>query len=306
MDTRLYAKRILPEGEECYVLPFHVSLEGLESALICRDDEDYDIMTKNIFVSALRANIIVIIYGVVSNHAHVGVLAKCRSDVEKYVNELKRVQSMWISRKYGDRHILEETNNCISEIDTLSYARNALAYIPRNALDNGAINVAEYKWTGFRGMFCQGKPNGRCVPVNSLTYRERERIMHTKMNLKNVRWLLNDEYELEPASTCDFIYLERIFNNDQSFFLSKIGGINASEVGFMLSSASKTKNTDSEFLRLVQECSNAWFKTNVQTLSLQEKIKLIHYLRKKWRMTVPQTARCLGMDRAVVGKLLHN
>jgi hypothetical protein len=34
--------RTLPNGRALLVRPFHVSLEGLKSAIICRDEEDYD------------------------------------------------------------------------------------------------------------------------------------------------------------------------------------------------------------------------------------------------------------------------
>ena len=34
--------RVLPSGSTCNVQPYHVCLEGLEKAVLCRDEEDYD------------------------------------------------------------------------------------------------------------------------------------------------------------------------------------------------------------------------------------------------------------------------
>lgn len=34
--------RVLPSGRKSRVSPFHISMEGLESATLCREDEDYD------------------------------------------------------------------------------------------------------------------------------------------------------------------------------------------------------------------------------------------------------------------------
>jgi len=39
-------QRVLPDGKTYPVQPFHVCLKGLEQAILCRDDEDYDTMVK--------------------------------------------------------------------------------------------------------------------------------------------------------------------------------------------------------------------------------------------------------------------
>lgn len=47
-------ERTLPDGSVCKVYPFHISLEGMEELIPCRDDEDYDVMEKYIFLCARR------------------------------------------------------------------------------------------------------------------------------------------------------------------------------------------------------------------------------------------------------------
>ena len=76
--------RLLPSGEFRNVQPFHVSMEGLEDAIICRDDEDYDVLVKYIAICSRRKNVIIIIYAVVSNHCHVAVLAMSQADADSY------------------------------------------------------------------------------------------------------------------------------------------------------------------------------------------------------------------------------
>ena len=85
--------RRLPDGTLCNVYPFHISYEGLEKAIICRDDTDCDNLVKCIAVCAHRKNVIIIIYAVVSNHAHVAVLARKYSEAENYAYEIKRTYS---------------------------------------------------------------------------------------------------------------------------------------------------------------------------------------------------------------------
>ena len=63
--------RKLPDGSSKRVEPYHVCLKGLETAVLCRDDEDYDVMVKILAVCAWRNNVIVITYSVEIGRAHV-------------------------------------------------------------------------------------------------------------------------------------------------------------------------------------------------------------------------------------------
>ena len=86
--------RRMPKGNICMVFPYHVSFEGLEKNIICRDDEDCDILVKTLAICARRKNVIIIIYAVVSNHAHVAVLAKTYEDADAFAKEVKRTYSL--------------------------------------------------------------------------------------------------------------------------------------------------------------------------------------------------------------------
>lgn len=304
MEGRLMVNRLLPDGSVRAVTLYHVSLEGLESALICRDEEDYDHMVKNIFLRALGVNVIVVIYGVVSNHAHVAILAASMEDAVKFANEVKKVQSMWLRRKYGEINLMLGHAADVTPVVTIQHARNVLAYIPRNALDNGADNVELYKWTGYRGMFCNGAVDGRTVRVSELSTRKVESIMHTGTDLSGVSWLLNERGEIEPASACDWRFLEALFNHDQAFFMRKIGDVNSAEITFRQSIEKSRKMTDGEFLKYVDSLSVRWYQSTTEGLSPAQKIKFLEYISKKVNLSVPQVARCLKLDRNTVAKVL--
>ena len=158
--------RQMPDGSVRYVQPYHVSMEGQETVVLCRDEEDYDAMVKIISVCARRKNVIVIIYAVVSNHSHVAILAICQEDADAFSEEIKRMYSMWFSRKYGRTGIMRTVDVKALLLDSDWYTRNALAYVPRNALDNGC-NVDEYPWSGYKAMFSGLPPTG--CPVASMS-----------------------------------------------------------------------------------------------------------------------------------------
>lgn len=293
--------RTLPDGSVMHVQPFHVCIKGLETAVLCRDQQDYDIMVKTICVSAWRKNVIVIIYTVVSNHSHIAVLAASQKDADMFGTDVKKVYSMWFSGRYGERKILRHVEVKAICLDSDWYVRNALAYIPRNALDNGC-NVNEYQWSGYGAMFCGDAPSG--LPVRNMTKREAFRIMHTKEDLSAVRWLTDDNDRLIPYSFCDHAYLEHVFNNDQSFFLKTIGGVNTAEMRYNLEEKPYKMLPDSEFLKSADEVSQRWFKCGIDNLSLEKKHKLIPYLYRTLKTSIPQLSRISGISRENIARML--
>lgn len=279
-------------------------MEGLERTILCRDEEDYDAMVKILCVSARRKNVILVIYAVVSNHCHAVVLARYQQDADDYGEEVKRMAAMWFSRKYGESGVLKGTDVKAICLDSDWYVRSALAYVPRNALDNGC-NVNEYPWSGYRAMFSQDvSKRVSARQVSSLPRDEMRRIMHTGDKLKDVPWLLDDSGRLIPSSICDSAYLEQAFGNDQSFFLRTIGSLNPAEMNQKLIDNPRMRLTDSEFYKYVAAVSLRWFKAELSILSLEQKARLIPYISRTMKTSVPQLARAFGLNRDVIRKML--
>lgn len=300
---QIIVPRKLPDNTVKRVSPFHVSMEGLELTVLCRDDEDYDTMVKQIVICARRTNVIVVIHVVVSNHAHVGVLAVSQQDADNFAQELKRVYALYFSIKYKEKGVLKRTDVKALLLDNEWYIRNALAYIPRNALDNGC-SVQDYKWSGFRAMFKTGPVTGG-RPVATLTKREREAVMHTGEDLRDVPWLLDKDGHLIPESFCDVEYLEQVFNHDQAFFLKIIGTLNPAEMQEKLLDAPRRILPDSELYKVVEDTAQHWFNTGLAQLPLEKKLRLLSYTRRTHKTTVNQLSRIFGLDRETVRKALR-
>ena len=293
--------RQMPDGSVRYAQPYHVSMEGQKTVVLCRDDEDYDAMVKIISVCARRKNVIVIIYAVVSNHSHVAILAICQEDADAFSEEIKRMYSMWFSRKYGRTGIMRTVDVKALLLDSDWYTRNALAYVPRNALDNGC-NVDEYPWSGYKAMFSGQPPTG--CPVASMSKEMKREVMHTGDKLTDVRWLVDDNGRLIPKSICDFEYLEQAFEHDQAYFLRTIGGQNSAEMRHKLVDAPRHMLTDNEFLKIAEETSQRWFSSPIDQISIDRKIRLIPYLFRTVKTTVPQLSRSFGLPREEVSHIL--
>ena len=298
------AIRTLPDGRLGRLHPFHVCLEGMEDTILCRDDEDYDAMVKIMAVASRRKNVIIVIYAVVSNHFHATVLALKQEDADLYGEDVKRVYSMWFSRKHGEHKAMKHVSVSALLLENDWHVRNALAYIPRNALDNGC-NVANYPWSGYAAMFRQKGETLKGKPVATLTKREREAVMHTGDDLTGTRWLLDGQNRLTPESICDTVYLEQAFNNDPAYFLKTIGSLNPAEMEWKLVNAPRQRLPDTDFLASVNDVSDRWFKLPAGDLSIEKKLRLIPYINRTMKTSIPQLARAFGLSRDEVARALR-
>ena len=145
--------RKLPDGTVQKVYPFHISLEGMESVLLCRDDEDYDHLEKSFYVSAWVNNCLVIIEITMSNHGHAGVLATDLESAIRLGEYAKKRHSQYLSWKYHETAVLARAHVDVQYLDTDWYVRNALAYIPATP----RMPVAGLKTTA-------GPVTGECLP----------------------------------------------------------------------------------------------------------------------------------------------
>ncbi len=293
----------LPDGSIRQLYPFHISMEGLETAILCRDDVDYDAMVKILCIAARRKNVIVVIYAVVSNHSHVAILAASQQEAHDYGQELKRMYAMWFRRKYGESSVLRRTDIKAILLDSDWYVRNALAYIPRNALDNGCP-INDYRWTGYRAMFRENNIPGPVRRVAGLTKRERESIMHTGDDLSGVSWLIDSKNELIPDSFCEHRYLEQAFEWDHAFFLKTLGGQNSAEMYNKLIDTPRQMQTDGEFFKRANETCQRWFKEDLSGISEERKTRLIPYLYRTCHTTIPQLSRAFGLSQSRVSLIL--
>lgn len=293
----------LPSGEIVKAFPFHVCLKGLENSILCRDDEDYDTIVKYIAICALRKNVAVVIYIVLSNHLHVTILTASQESADAYAEEIKRMASQWVSNKYKVFNLMKNVKASAILIDNDWHLLNTLAYVPRNALDNGS-SISSYKWSGYRAMF-KGKsiPNG-CKKISEFSARQLKRIFHTNDNIKGQNWYLNEQMELEPFGFCYNAYLESAFNNDESLFLKRIGSLNPAEMKFKLVDSPRTRINDTELFKEADDISRRWFDTGLEAIPFEKKIRLLPYIYRIKLTSVSQLARVFSLEKTQVASIL--
>ena len=215
--------------------------------------------------------------------------------------------SMWVSGRYGERKLLRRVDMKAPCLDSDWYLRNTLAYVPRNALDNGC-NVNEYRWSGYRAMFRGRIPPGAPGPIRKvaeMTRREHRALFHTGDDLSGVPWLVDADGCLVPESFCDTDYLEQAFNHDQAYYIRTIGTVNVAEMRQRLVDGPRSMHTDGEVLKDAAAEAQRWFGTDLSALSLLQKTRLIPFFNRTRKTTVRQLARVFGLDRETVHAILH-
>lgn len=303
MPFQRVVSRTLPNGKTARVYPFHISLEGLESNLLCRDDEDYDVVEKFMFISAWTSNTLIVIHIVMSNHGHMSILAPSWEEARKTAEVLKQKCAMYIADKYGEHNVLLGTKADVQLLDNDWYVRNTLAYIPRNVVELG-IRVEDYPWCSYRAMFARGVSSAGVKQVAALSRREKEALLHTHANLSRVPWQLDADGHLVPVTCCDWQYLESAFSGDQAFFLKSIGTVNCAEMEQKLVQNLRTRRKDSEFLVIVEDLCSRWFQKKPFELTPEQKTRLLPYIYHSYSTSAAQLARCLRMDRAEVERII--
>ena len=204
------------------------------------------------------------------------------------------------SRRSGS---LRHTSAVALYLDSEWYLRNTLAYVPKNALD-ALSRVEDYRWSGYRGMFCQGKAPDGIRKAWTLTRREKEACFHTHDSLDGVPWVINADGGLEPASACDHEYLESAFGNDQAYFLRTIGTVNMAEMHQKLVDNPRQRQNDTEMLKTIESIAQGWFKCGLLDLPLEKKARLLPYIYRSFRTSIAQLARCFGLHPDKVARMV--
>lgn len=237
-----------------------------------------------------------------SNHGHLAVLAENYDSAYRAAAAIKKNHSQYLANKYTQHGTMGGTDISVQYLDSDWYVRNALAYIPRNAIDTGA-RVEDYQWSSYRAYFCEKGKQG--TPVSQLSKRERERVFRTHTDLSRVPWLIDNLGYLIPSSACDCKYLESAFNNDQAFFLKTIGIVNCAEIHQQLVDNHRARKNDSEFMRTVNDIISRWWDIkDVVGLCIEKKTRLIPYLYRTHNTTVAQLARCVQLEKSQVEAIL--
>ena len=291
---KLVVVRKLPDGRVRTVFPFHMSLEGTDTFVLCRDAEDFDAAVKVMCMAAWRSNVLIVIYSVVSNHCRAVVLSESMENAVRFGEEVKRVYSMWLSRRYKVLRVMRGTSVKVIPLTDCARLRDALAFFPR---------CENNPWSGFGAMFSSAVPSD-VVRVSDLSRRDLYEYMHTGSRIKGVPWLLDASCRLVPQSFCDREYLEQAFDNDRTLWLQYVEAVDRVRMRETLIDTPRESKRDMELSYRVNLQCMKWYGMALGEISLEQKCRILPYMYRTSKTTVSQLARVFSMDPERVKRLL--
>lgn len=295
-----------------------ITTDHLEDRLIFKDAEDFRVGMNYVAMLAYKWRVSVLAFILMSNHLHL-VLYCTREEVERFMNELKRDYSRYLSMKYGSREHLRRNGVDIRLVTTENEAlERALAYVQMNCVAAGiCASPRDYPWgTGAcffagpaAGMPEAGPVKGKGVtgagvrPLAGLSARERYRILHTKAELPG-EWLVSDDGYIIPLSYVRVDYVENIFRTPHrmNYFLNSSS---KAKLRLETNERSLPAFSDQVIVAALQElCRSLFQKQRFSELSEDQKVELFRQLRFRFATNVNQIARVTGSPYEVVATYL--
>jgi len=197
---------------------YHVCTNGQETPTIIMDKEDFKVAHNYLALAGWKTGIEVLAYIIMSNHVHIMIICKDRNLAVRYIRSFKKLYSMYLSQKYDMSEALRGIEDSISLIDSISYFRNCVAYILRNALCARICKrIEDYPWSSYPCYFNMQAHEG-AGRISDLGIRERRRVLKTRMDLSECPYRVNSEGMIEAKHLSDTILSRRLLPVPENSF----------------------------------------------------------------------------------------
>lgn len=276
-----------------------VTTDHTEDRIWFRDEEDFKVGMNTVAVTACVLSVNVAAFILMSNHAHF-VLECTYEQAQEFISEFKRMYSRYLYHKYKVKDMLRRNDVDIRPLglDDESLER-AIAYVQMNSVAaNICLTAADYPWGSGNAFFNASAEKG--LPLDSLTGRERIRLLHSKKALPSSLRIGSQGYVL-PSSYIMVRFVETLFRSPKRMM-------------YFLQSSSKARlrlekaGTESPSFRdqiisaAISDLTRTLFrKDSFQVLTEAEKAETLKQVRYRFSANVNQIARIAGLkyDEAV-------
>lgn len=284
---------------------YHISTEGLEQVTLLKDEEDYRVAWNYLALVSWRTGVDIVAFVLMSNHIH--TLLACRDIIQarKAIALFKQLLSTYLRNKYGVSHVLHNSSDSISLIDSIKYLRNCIAYIFRNPISARiCTKPEEYKWSSYHSCF-RSAACGNARNMADMKYRERRQVMHSSRNLSECPLLVDDDGYVTLDSFVRNDIVSNAFLNSGKSFMYHLGSCNDAKTEYELVYQPMREVTDNDMYEEVSRYVAVRFRDKaISDLTTAEKCSILKALFFNHKTTVPQLSRIIGLPRELVRKML--
>jgi len=234
-----------------------------------------------------------------SNHTHFLTEGE-REEAERFINEFKRVYSMYLCSKYGVKEPLREVGAYIEEVSAETLVTK-IAYIQMNCVAaNICINPWEYKWGSGNSFFRMDESKG--IRAGAMSIRKQRRISRSRKRLRPDLLVDEEEYILPESYVC-VRFVEKLYGTPKNY-------------NYHLSRSSKAKKvvnnesdapvfTDQNIRAIIPNlCFTLFRDRSVAELNDEQLSELFKQIRYRFSSNVHQIARVMEVPYERVAALL--
>lgn len=285
---------------------YHVCTNGLEDLVLLRDEDDFRTAWNYLALAAWRSEIFIVAFILMSNHIH--TLAACLNadQVNHFIKLFKHLISKYLHHKYGSRQTLHNTQDCISQIDSIHYLKNCIAYILRNALSAKiCIKIEDYPWSSYGSYFSSKGKRHSSIPVSTLSCRKKRQILKTDMDLSKCPLTIDKNGMIDPTSFVRSDIAEKAYWNSGKSFLHFLGTCNDTKMEYELACQPLLHINDMEMSENIKRYISTRFNgRDLSELTTSEKCSILKRLFFNHKTSIPQLSRILGLPRELIRKIM--
>lgn len=285
---------------------YHISTNGHECPTMMRDHHDYITAHNYLAISAWKTKVEIVAYSIMSNHVHALVICSNREIAVTFIRLFKLLLSHHLRNRYGMKKTLHSIKDSIILIDSISYIRNCIVYILRNALcAKICVRVEDYPWSSYGCYF--NKTHVESKPITSLGVREKRRILKTRAILSNCPFCIDQKGKIVDESFIRHDIVEKIFRNSGRMFLFSLGNCNDARMEFEMACKPLMNVSDNDLLFVAEELASKKFNgKSIAELSINNKCSMIKTLFFNNKTSIPQLSRVLGIPRHLTSTILSS
>lgn len=284
---------------------YHVCTNGLEQVTLLKDDEDFRTAWNYLAFSAWRTGAEVLVFTLMSNHVHEILACKDASHADVTIKLYKKMLSLYLKNKYGMTKVLHNTSDCISQIDTMQYMKNCIAYILRNAMcARICIKPEDYRWSSYACYF-SGVRSENYPPISGLTFSQKRKILRTGMDLRDCPFRIDTDGLVTLESFIRSDIVERIYRQSGKSFLYYLGCCNDARMEYELTCQPLMHVSDRDMYETIARYAAGRFRgKELAELTSAEKCSILKPLFFNNKTSIPQLSRIIGLPRQLIRRIL--
>ena len=284
---------------------YHICTNGQETPTIIMDEEDFKVAHNYLALAGWKIGIDILAYAIMANHVHIMIVCRDRNLAVRYIRLFKRLYSTHLLHKYGISDALKGIEDSISLIDSISYFRNCVAYILRNALCARICRrIEDYPWCSYSCYF-NGISSKNLRTISEIGVCKTRRILKTRQNLSLCPYLINHEGMIEAKSFVRYDIIEKAFLNSGRFFLTSLGTCNDAKMEYEMTYKPLVRVNDKDLSEVIDTLVGKRFGgKKIVELSQSEKCSIIKNIYFNNKTTIPQLSRILGLQKALITHIL--